>query len=529
MNTHSLDTYVQELFTNFASNIFLIESPLGRKYRYDEFYDLSIRVAKILYDSGVREGDRVVLLLTNTVEFPIFFFACFFLKAIVIPINPTLHPNEINFILNHSKGRILVFSLCTRPLVLASSASASYSQLCILTEQEHGFHSEEIRIVSRKDIERNDLYGWRPTKKYSEDDILTICFTSGTTNTPKGVVHKASSLFNNVNTFNKFVDIGPGCCFLNIWPLAYSSGFLNNLLSAFCIGGSVVISRPFDAQTVLQFWKPVIEYNCNIIWLSPSMIAALNRVDRDPAGLQFCHEHAITIFAGTAPLPLKTKLDFEKKYGLEIFESYGLSEVLLVTGNSPQLPRKIGSSGHMLPGISITVVNESAESLPAGDIGEIVLNSPFLMKGYMNYTTLQTDAVETYPLLYTGDIGYIDTEGFLFITDRKKDIIIRGGMNISPRTITDILLQHPAVEQAAVIGIPHELYGEEVVAVIQLRESFTLQDQEISIMKHCRERLNQISVPTKIFQIDKIPLGVTGKVLTKDIRIWLKSKLSIKD
>ncbi len=529
MNKNSLNTHVQEIFTKFANKIFLIEPSSGQNYRYDEFYDISLKAAQMLSDSGVREGDRVVLFLTNTLEFPVFFFACFFLKAIVIPINPALHPNEINFILTHCNGKILVFNQVTQPLVLASPASVSYSQLYIRSEEEGVFSSGKMRIVSRKDIEGYEISGWMPTNNYSDDDILTISFTSGTTNTPKGVVHKAVSLFDNVKSFNKMVDTKSGSCFLNLWPLAYPSGFLNNLLSAFCAGASVVISRPFDAQTVLQFWKPIIECNVNIIWLSPSMIAALNRVDRDPAGLQFCREHVITIFAGTAPLPLKTKLDFEKKYGLEIFESYGLSEVLLVTGNSPKLPRKTGSPGHLLQGISVKVVNESAKNLPTGDIGEIVLQSPFLMKGYLNYTTLQTDAVDTYPFFYTGDIGYIDAEGFLFITDRKKDIIIRGGMNISPRTITDVLLLHPAVEQAAVIGVPHEFYGEEVVAVIQLKESFTLQDQEISIMKLCRERLSQISVPTKFVQIDKIPLGVTGKALTKDIRIWLHSKMGVKE
>jgi long-chain acyl-CoA synthetase len=526
MSNTSIDTHVQELFTNFASNTFLIDSPFGQKCRYDKFYDLSLRVAKMLYDSGVRKGDRVVLLLTNTIEFPVFFFACFFLKAIVVPINPALHPNEVNFILTHCNARILVFSLCTRPLVLASPASASYSQVCILTEEEHGFHSEEIRIVSRKDIEGYDLFGWKQVKNYYEDSVLTICFTSGTTNTPKGVVHKASSLFNNIIAFNQLVGIGPRSCFLNLWPLAYSSGFLNNLLSAFCAGGSVVISRPFDAQTVLQFWKPIIEYNVNIIWLSPSMIAALNRVDRDPAGLQYCKNNSITICAGTAPLPLKTKVDFENKYGLKIFESYGLSEALLVTGNSSQYPRKNGSAGRLLTGVSVQIVNEFGLDLQTGETGEIVLKTPFLMKGYLNYSTFESDPVESYPYFYTGDIGNTDNEGYLYVTDRKKDIIIRGGMNISPRTISDVLLQHPAVEQATVVGIPHELYGEEVVAVIQLKDGYSLQDQEISILKFCRERLNQISVPTKIIQIEKFPLGATGKLLTKEIRdlVYLKLK-----
>jgi long-chain acyl-CoA synthetase len=317
---------------------------------------------------------------------------------------------------------------------------------------------------------------------------------------PKGVPHRIGRLLDNAGAFNTELGFGPENRFLHVMTMGYMAGFLNTLLSPFMAGASVVIARAFDAQSALRFWQPVLQHAPDTFWMSPTMLTALLRVDRGEAGAEYCRTKVKTICVGTAPLPQRVKRDFEARYGVELFESYGLSELLLISGNSRRYPRLEGSVGRPLPGIDVKVLED----------GELAVRTPFIMAGYLDDTS-QPDAATAPAWFPTGDLGRIGETGELFITGRKKDLIIRGGINISPRAVEDVLLEHDAVAQVAVVGVPHEFYGEEVAAAIVFKSGRSLADERASLEALCRERLSKTSIPTKVVAFDELPMA-NGKV-----------------
>jgi long-chain acyl-CoA synthetase len=372
--------------------------------------------------------------------------------------------------------------------------------------QEKVFHPEDDEVWSLDQPPGGPLP--EPFAGATDDDLLIILFTSGTTSAPKGVMHRIVSEFGNAVTFNTEMDFGPDHRFLHVWPMAYSSGYLNTLLSPFMAGGSVVLAGAFVAQTVLTFWNPVVAHAANTLWLSPTMMASLLRIDRDTAGIAWCRREVRTVCCGTAPLASKLKRDFEEKYGVEVLESYGLSELLLITANTPRYPRRESSVGRVLPGVELRFADDE----------EILVRTPFAMSGYFDLETMQPAPLEPGSWFPTGDLGRLDAEGNLFVTGRKKDLIIRGGLNISPRAVRDVLLEHPAVEDAAVLGLPHDFYGEEVVAALKLKPGHSLDAEQPSILQLCRARLNQASVPTRLVEVAQFPTGSTGKVLIRELK-----------
>jgi long-chain acyl-CoA synthetase len=490
----------------------------NREWSYGLFYDWSKKAATLLKKQGVNKGDHVAILLANSAEFAAMYFGCLFLGAVAVPVNQALHPEDIQYILEHSRVKLVVFSRCTRPLVLqATEKIASLRQVLIVLGQETSFHPEDEEESWSYDHADNDN-NFIPLQGVTDDSTLLILFTSGTTGRPKGVVHSVRSEFSNAIAFNEVMQFGPENRFLHIWPMAYSTGYLNTLISPFMAAGSVVLSCAFTAQTILAFWNPVREYNVNTVWLSPTMIAALLRLDRDQVGINYCRNHIKTVCVGTAPLALKLKQDFEKKYGIECLESYGLSELLIISTNLISKTRRINSVGGLLEGVEFTTSDENGNVLLTGQEGEILIRTPYAMLGYQNAETGAIDINNPSEWFQTGDIGYIDLEGNVFITGRKKDIIIRGGQNISTRSIHDCLLLHQSVEDSVVVGIPHDFYGEEVATAIKLKTGLFLEDEQSSILEHCRKHLAQSAVPSKFIQVDEFPMGSTGKILNNEVR-----------
>jgi long-chain acyl-CoA synthetase len=220
---------------------------------------------------------------------------------------------------------------------------------------------------------------------------------------------------------------------------------------------------------------------------------------------------------GTAPLPLTLKGEFEAAYGTPLQESYGLSETLFVSTNAPGLDYRAGSVGPALPGVALKIVGDDGAEAPRGMAGEIWVCSPFQMAGYLDFSAGQP-APPASEWFASGDIGKLDGDGWLFITDRKKDIIIRGGSNVSPRAVEDVLLAHADVEQAAVVGVPHEFYGEDVVAFVKLKNGRQESDVAPALDALCRGHMGAASVPSRIIALAEFPTGVTGKILKTRLR-----------
>ena len=223
----------------------------------------------------------------------------------------------------------------------------------------------------------------------------------------------------------------------------------------------MVLAEGISTKLALDFWRIPVHYEVNTLWLVPSVVSMLLKVDRDEEGLEYCKKKITHAFIGTAPLPLQARVEFQSRYGVTLLESYGLSETLFVTTNSHRREIMVGSVGYPLDGIEIRIKDESGCNLPPGHKGEIFIKTPDLMANQ----TLNTSQ-EAFP---SGDIGFLGDSGELYITDRKKDLIARGGIKISPQTIENMLAKLSVVEQVAVVGIPHEIQGEEIVAVIRFK------------------------------------------------------------
>jgi len=523
----SQTTFVNRIRGVFEENrgrVFLIESMTGRSWTFAELHEWGMRGAALLKSHGIGKGDRVALLLANSAEFVAMYFSCLFTGAVAVPVNQALHTDDVSYILKHSGAKLLLFSRCTRSLVLQSTEKLNtLKQLRISLGQETSFHPEDLDEAWTFDQGTTDP-SIIPLADVSDVDTLLILFTSGTTGRPKGVVHTVQSEFGNAVAFNEAMQIGRANRFLHIWPMAYSSGYLNTLMSPFMAGSSVVLSCAFTAQTILTFWKPVIDNRVNTLWLSPTMMVSLLRLDRDQAGVAYCRKNIKNVFVGTAPLALKIKKDFEKIYGIECMESYGLSELLIISANVPTKQRIENSTGHLLAKVKIITAAEDGGHQPAWQEGEILVRSPFKMLGYLNIETGGVEASPTDEWFPTGDIGFMQEDGNVFITGRKKDLIIRGGQNLSPRAVRECLLNHPSIDDAVVVGVPHDFYGEEVAAALKLKPGFILADEQSSILQHCRKHLAQNAVPTKLKQFNHFPKGSTGKTLNRDIQKMLVEK-----
>lgn len=516
MATTTLTRRIGAVFADNRDRTFLIESMTNRSWTYGEFHEWALRSASMLRGLGVKKGDHVALLLANSAELAAMYFGCVFIGAVAVPVNQALHPDEIRYILSHSGSRLLLFSRCTRALLLQVTEGLNLRQVRVTLGQEQSFHPEDIEESWSYETAVVDP-SLVPLEGVSDDDPLIVLFTSGTTGRPKGLVHAVRSEFGNAVAFNAAMGLGRDHRFLHIWPMAYSTGYLNTLLSPFMAGGCVVLSTAFTAQTILAFWKPVIEHGVNALWLSPTMAASLVRMDRDTAGLDYCRGHIRTVCVGTAPFALKLKKEFETKYGIEALESYGLSELLIIAANVPAHARREGSVGRLLPGVELSTAAAEDVAAAGGD-GEILVRTAYAMNGYLDPDTGLVESLAPDGWFPTGDIGHLDADGNLYITGRKKDLIIRGGQNLSPVGIREVLLNHPSVDDAVVVGIPHDFYGEEVVAALRLKGEAKVADERSSILQHCRRFLSQAAVPTQLLQMDEFPTGPTGKILTREVR-----------
>ncbi|MBL8645141.1 MAG: acyl--CoA ligase [Rhodospirillaceae bacterium] len=518
---------IEAVFRANSGRDFLLE-PGKPALTYAAFEDRCLRVAGMFQKLGIPRGARVGTLLPNSGEYAALFFGALYAGVTMVPINHALSPPEISFLAGASGIDILVYAEQTKHLLEGGTTKPPYKRVCFV--QNQGAQSEDaagpgvVTLKSFAEFEPAPARSWADAVQ--DDQTIALVFTSGTTSRPKGIKHRARSYIEAASAFNDGMGFDPGNRFINLWPMAYNTGWLNSLLCPFLCQGSVVIAPVFDAKSALAFWPNIIEHKANTAWLSPSLLTTLNRVDRDPRGPQYCREVGFVVCTGTAPVPIKVKTEFEQKYGVEAFESYGVSEVLFVSMNMPRHTRCPGAAGRVIPGIDIAIVNDAGAALKTGEEGEIIIRSPWFMKGYHDFDDPNAPSHNPMDPFASGDIGKLDAEGNLYITGRKKDLIIRGGLNLSPRAIEDVIAEHPGVEAVAVVGIPHEVFGEEVVAALQMKAGFALENERAAILALCRGKLSSTAVPTKLVAFAKLPQGATGKILKREIRAELTKAAS---
>lgn len=486
--------------------VFLFSERDGRRFTYGEFDEAVNRTANMLSARhGVGRGDVVSLLMPNCAEYVIAYFACFKLGALAGPVNSLLKPEEIAYVVGNSEAKLLLVNSEFAPNVEGlREQTPSLREVIEFDDYE--------KITS--DFGADAGEGWR-SRALARDDEAIIIYTSGTTGKPKGCLLTHGNLFANARQIVEWLGFTQDDRLLTIMPLFHMNAVSVTTLSALYAGGSTVVSPRFSAS---RFWQIISDYRVTSFGSVATMLSMLLATYPEgvPAGLDTSKLRFA--MCGSAPVPAEVLRRFEETFKCLVVEGYGLSEsTCRSTFNPPDVRRRPGSCGVSI-GNEMRVVDEDDRELPAGTPGEIVLRGENICKSYFKNEDATQRAFRG-GWFHTGDVGYRDSEGFFYIVDRKSDMIIRGGENIYPREIDELLYRHPAVAEAATFGVPDELYGEEVAAFVALKEGKTASEDEI--VAYCREHLADFKCPKTVRVVESLPKGPTGKVLKRELqKLW---------
>jgi len=509
-NPQNLRELLEFQVTSSPEKEFLIEEASGTIYTYSDFDRTVNQSANLLLSTGVGKGDRVGLFLTNRAEYLVMYFACFKVGAWAGPINALLKAGEVNYVLGNSGASVAVTERELYPVLeQATSRLESVRHVVVVDGMPNGAADSTgvVDYASHIGAERPTL---EPIKTLDGDEAVII-YTSGTTGKPKGVLLTHGNLLANAHQISGWLQLTERDRSLMIMPLFHVNALMTTGLAVLSVGGSIVLSPRFSAS---GHWNTISKRRVTYFGSVATMLSMLNSAyeqglpeDTNTSALRFA-------LCGSAPVPVEVMKTYERLFSCPVVEGYGLSESTCRSTFNPIDRRRPGSVG--LPiGNEIKIFDDSDRELGPGQIGEIVLRGPNIMKGYYNNEVANREAFKS-GWFHTGDLGYKDEDGYFYIVDRKGDMIIRGGENVYPREIDEVLYQHPGIKDAATLGVPDKLYGEEVKSFVVLRDGERATEDEL--IEFCKERLAGFKCPKSIEILAEIPKGPTGKLLKTELR-----------
>ena len=494
-----------------------------REYTNIQIAREATQLAAGLRALGMQKGDRVIVMMLNCPEVIISYQAIARAGAVIIPVLPLLKGPEVRYIAENSAAKAIITSPVLLPL-LQSALTDLPSLRYIISTGDVGAQfnapgeSHPYEILAYKDVlARGNSHGDDYLRdleglSLSPVDTAVILYTSGTTGNPKGVELTHRNVVSNAVSSRGADSDGEinqrvGEMQLAILPLAHAYGLVASNVG-YLNGTKAVLHPRFDTTAVLS---AIERYHVNAFAGVPAMFVALlytpDTEKYDTSSLHYC-------VSGSAPLPLSILEGFEQKFHCQILEGYGLSEASAVlSGHTLDMPRKPGSVGKPIANVEVQIVDENDQPVRVGEVGEIIARGPNVMKGYYNMPDA-TQATLRDGWLYTGDMGRFDEDGYLYIVERKKDLIIRGGFNVYPHDVEEALNSHPAVIESAVIGIPSQRMGEEVKAFVVARGEV---DAE-TLKAYCREKLANYKTPSEIEFVNALPRNAVGKIDKKELR-----------
>ena len=488
----------------------LYDVAAGRRFSYEQLNARSNQVAHAI-SSTVNKGDRVALLMMNSHEFLTAFFAIAKIGGVVVPLNWRLVPNELEFILKDSGTTVLFYGeeFVASVVELQSRGDKTDVGQWIhvgSADTTPSFASEFNSLVDHQP-------GIEPTVSAFNDDLLYIMYTSGTTGLPKGVMHTHNTQMAALLTLNATSDFCVGDRYLNPMPL-FHVGALSPAMITTYRGLAQILMRSFDP---MKAWELVTEERINNALLVPAMLQAM-RATYDPA--KHDKKSVRWFLSGAAPVPV-TLIHQYLEMGIDIHQVYGLTETCgpaCVT--TPDIAiRKAGSTGKSYFHTEVKVVRPDGSECDDNESGEIIISGDHIMTGYWNRPDATAESIRD-GWFYSGDMGIRDDEGFIFIQDRLKDMIITGGENVYPAEIENLLLSCPGVADAAVIGVPSEKWGESAIA-IAVRKDPELDEQ--TVLAFCDGKLARFKTPVAVRFVDSIPRNASGKILKRDLRLQFPS------
>ena len=469
----------------------------GQELTYGQLERGSGQAAAMLREAGVGAGDRVALMMPNVLAFPLLFYGALAAGAVVVPMNPLLKGREVAHYLGDSGASV----------ILAWGQAAD--------EAAKGAADGGVPVIRVTEPGAQAVLGSRPPledwAERADDDDAVILYTSGTTGVPKGAELTHANLLRNAEvTATTLLATGPGDVVMGCLPLFHSFGLTCGLNAAVLGGACLALLPRFDPGAALEM---ISREKVTIFEGVPTMYAALlhhpDAGRTDASSLRVC-------VSGGAALPLEILRGFEDTFGCPILEGYGLSETSPVASfNHPDRPRKPGSIGTPVAGVQMRVVDDAGAEVPPGQVGEVVIRGHNVMKGYWGNPDATAAAIPD-GWFRTGDLARMDEDGYFFIVDRKKELIIRGGYNVYPREVEEALYEHPSVAAVAVIGIPHESLGEEVGAAVALKPGASTTPGELQ--EFARDRVAAYKYPRQVWLVEELPKGPTGKILRREVR-----------
>ena len=463
-----------------------------QEYSYQQLWDESLWVSNHLRSElGVKRGDRVGLWLKNCPEFVPAVFGILHGEASAVPINNFLKPDEVSFILQDAGIDVLI------------------------TDEELGVHfgalsskRSSLKLLKVEKIGKAPRAQGLPST--NESDLAVIIYTSGTTGRPKGAMLSHGNLLHNVESCRIVLQTVEADRFAVLLPMFHSYMLTVGTFLPLLVGGSMVLVKSLHpVKNVLQ---EIFQRQATILPAIPQFYRSIVHSSiTGPLPLRVC-------VSGAAPLPGQVLKEFEDKFHIPLIEGYGLSEASpVVTKNPLKGIRKAGSIGIPVTDVEVSVQDEAGQQLGPNEVGEICVRGGNVMQGYWNQPEETAKAIRDGWLL-TGDIGYRDTDGYYFITDRKKDMLLVNGINVYPREIEEILYQYPGVKEAAVIGKPDPRKGEQPIAFVAANEGTALEEKELQ--QFVRSRLADYKVPRKVLLVPALPRNATGKVLKTALRSY---------
>jgi long-chain acyl-CoA synthetase len=495
----SLYEYLKRSAINFPDRIAYIYGDQCATYR--KLNQQVNQFASGLSAQGIGKGDGVGLLLGNSPEFLIAYYGILQLGAFAVPINPLFTQEEISYILENSQAKAVIAHESVEPILSEVKKKLVHLNLVIYTGAIKQELTWEYLMKSSAKTSRIPFV--------DQEELAVILYTSGTTGKPKGAMLTHRNLVSNADSISKLLELDENDRVVAVLPMFHVFCMTVCLNAPIACGSTVLIQPKFSPVDVVS---TIQKRNATVFAGVPTMYNFINQLPEASSE----HFKSVRIcISGGASISVELLQKFESKFNVSILEGYGLSETApLVAINPLKGMRKPGSIGRNIPAVQSKVVGKFGEELPRGEVGELVVQGPNVMKGYLGMWEATLAAFKN-GWFYTGDLATMDEDGYIYIVDRKKDMIIVGGYNVYPREVEEVLYQHPAVVEAAVVGVPNKEYGESVKAYVVVKDE---QLTENDIIQFCKDKLVKYKLPKYVEFFKELPKNSTGKILRRELR-----------
>ncbi len=473
----------------------------GLELTYAQLHRNALELAGFLYEKGLKKEDKVAFMMGNGYQTTCLFLGVMYAGLVIAPLNLQAQPSHLTYVLDHSDAK-LVFTTAVQEERLRACLKEVDHEIEVLVIDKNA-----ERIIPERDVTNIDLYD------VTEEDPALLLYTSGTTGLPKGVIltHK------NTVAGGEYValahDLKPEDRGLVSLPLYHINAEIVSVMGPLVSGSSNVMPHKFSTP---EFWPLISDYKCTWFSVVPTIISYLCS-GSETEGQGYCVDQLRFGRSASSALPPSLHKEFEQKFGISIIETMGLTETAAPVFSNPldQSKRKYGSPG-LAVGNQAKIINKAGDEVPRGTVGEIMIKGDNVMKEYYKAPEITAETMEANGWLHTGDLGYMDDDGFVFVTGRIKELIIKGGENIAPREIDEAVYKHPSVLDAAAVGVPCDRYGEDIMVCITLKPGCACSDEELH--EHCLEHLGKFKTPKYIKFLEELPKGPSGKIQRLKLR-----------